>query len=292
MKKPIIKSLDEFYSQTLTGDSFNSSNGVFKVDYKPFSDLSISVGRDPDPSILIKDSRFQVGDFVKGNVQGKKKKIIGEVIEVSKSEDGKSYIIKIQAERDKKSYTLIPGSIEFVEDRGNSTNIMGMNVTARERMAQNAKYSGGNVVWGSLESENRNILPLNPENDNPVEGPFGTGWKIKFVDELPEGTPVFNSLIPDNKEKIIFSLMNDDTDHLKNLLKAAEAYFFITNHDELKEDPIDLKTLMSIIFLEIKNELEPKKILIKHFPESTGRSYGECRDQHLEKAKSMINRFL
>ena len=292
MKKPIIKSLDEFYSQTLTGDSFNSSNGVFKVDYKPFSDLSIAVGRDPDPSILIKDSRFQVGDFVKGNVQGKKKKIIGEVLEVSKSEDGKFYIIKIQAERDKKSYTLIPGSIEFVEDRGNSTNIMGMNVTARERMAQNAKYSGGNVVWGSLESENRNILPLNPENDNSMEGPFGTGWKIKFVDELPEGNPVFNSLVTDNKEKIIFSLMNDDTDHLKNLLKAAEAYFFITDHDELKEDPMDLKTLMSIIFLEIKNELESKKILIKHFPESTGRSYGECRDEHFEKAKSMINRFL
>ena len=292
MKKPIIKSLDEFYSQTLTGDSFNSSNGVFKVDYKPFSDLSITVGRDPDPSILIKDSRFQVGDFVKGNVQGKKKKIIGEVLEVSKSEDGKFYIIKIQAERDKKSYTLIPGSIEFVEDRGNSTNIMGMNVTARERMAQNAKYSGGNVVWGSLESENRNILPLNPENDNSMEGPLGTGWKIKFVDELPEGNPVFNSLVTDNKEKIIFSLMNDDTDHLKNLLKAAEAYFFITDHDELKEDPMDLKTLMSIIFLEIKNELESKKILIKHFPESTGRSYGECRDEHFEKAKTMINRFL
>ena len=40
MKKTHIKSLNEFYSQTLTGDSFNSSNGVFKVNYKPFSDLS------------------------------------------------------------------------------------------------------------------------------------------------------------------------------------------------------------------------------------------------------------
>ena len=91
MKKNLIKSLDEYYSQTISGDSFNSSNGVFKVDYKPYSDLSISMGRDPDPSLLVKDSRFQVGDLVKGNVKGKKKKIIGEVLEVSKSEDGKFY---------------------------------------------------------------------------------------------------------------------------------------------------------------------------------------------------------
>jgi hypothetical protein len=292
MKKTVIKSLDEYYSQTLTGDSFNSSNGVFKVDYKPFSDLSISMGREPDPSILIKDSRFQVGDFVKGNVKGKSKKIIGEIIETSKSEDGKFYIIKIQSERNKKTHTLIPGSIEFVEDRGNSTNVMGVNVSARERMAQNTKYSGGNIVWGSLESENRNIIPLNPETDTPIEGPFGTGWRIRFVDEVPQQNPLFNCLSSDPNEKVIFSTVDSNTEHLKNLLKAAEAFLFLAHHDELKETPIDLRTLMSVIFLEIKNELEPKKILIQNFPETTGKSYGECRDEHFDKAKSMIDRFL
>ena len=292
MKKNVIKSLDEYYSQTLTGDSFNSSNGVFKVDYKPYSDLSISMGRDPDPSLLVKDSRFQVGDLVKGNVRGKKKKIIGEILEVSKSEDGKFYIIKIQSERNKRTYTLIPGSIEFVQDRGNSTNILGVNVNARERMAQNTKYDGGNIVWGSLESENRNIIPLNPETNTSIEGPFGTGWKIKFVESLPQENIIFNCLGSDPKEKTIFSLPNDNTEHLKNLLKAAEAYLYICHHKDLHQNPIDLKTLMSIIFLEIKNELEPKKILIQNFPETTGKSYGECRDAHFNQAKSTLDRFL
>ena len=52
-----IKSLNEYFSQTL-GDSFNSSNGVFKVNYRSYSDLSLPVGRGPDPSLLIKDSFF------------------------------------------------------------------------------------------------------------------------------------------------------------------------------------------------------------------------------------------
>ncbi len=292
MKKNLIKSLDEYYSQTISGDSFNSSNGVFKVDYKPYSDLSISMGRDPDPSLLVKDSRFQVGDLVKGNVKGKKKKIIGEVLEVSKSEDGKFYIIKIQSERNKRTYTLIPGSVEFVADRGNSTNILGVNVNARERMAQNTKYSGGNIVWGSLENETRNIAPLNPEINTPIEGPFGTGWRIKFVENLPQENIMFNCLSSDPNEKTIYSLPNDNTEYLKNLLKAAEAHLFIVHHKDLQQAPIDLKTLMSIIFLEIKNELEPKKILIQNFPETTGKSYGECRDSHFDEAKSMLDRFL
>ena len=105
--KNTIKSLNEYFSQTISGDSFNSSNGVFKVDYKPFQDLSISVGRGPDPSILIKDSVFQIGDLVKGNVQGKKKKVTGEIIETFKQNDGKSYRIKIQGLKDKKIYSLI-----------------------------------------------------------------------------------------------------------------------------------------------------------------------------------------
>jgi hypothetical protein len=292
MKKTIIKSIDEFYSQTLTGDSFNSSNGVFKVDYKPYSDLSISVGRDPDPSILIKDSRFQVGDFVEGNVQGRKKSIKGEVIDVSKSQDGKFYIIKIQSKKNKRTYTLIPGSIEFTEDTGNIKDPMSMNITARERMAQNTKYSGGNVVWGSLENEDRSHISFDPEYSNGMEGPFGTGWKIKFEEQLPQGNKVFGDIISDKENKIMFCLVNDNTEYLKNLLKAAEAYVFLINHEDLSDSSIDLKTLMSIIFLEIKNEVEPKKILIQNFPEITGRSYGESRDEHFEKAKSMIDRFL
>lgn len=286
-----IKSLNEYFSQTLTGDGYNSSNGVFKVNYKPFTDLSVTVGRDPDPSILIKDSRFQVGDFVKGNVRGRKKTVTGEIIEVFKAQDGKSYTIKIQSTKDKKNYTLIPGSIDFVEDRGNTTNSMGMQVNAREKMAQNAKYNGGNIVWGSLEGIDNSDL-INPNKDGIISGPMGTGWKIKLVDELPSGETLLNSAVADPINALIHCLRSNDSDILKNVLKSIESFCFINYHPELEEIEKEIKLLMSILFLELKNEQEAKKNLIQNFPSLSGRSYGESRDENLEKATDIINKFL
>ena len=72
-----IKLINEQFAQTLNGDGFNSSNGVFKVNYKAYSDLSISVGSDSDPTLLVKDSSFQVGDIVKGNTKCVSKKFKG-----------------------------------------------------------------------------------------------------------------------------------------------------------------------------------------------------------------------
>ena len=173
------------------------TNGVFKVNYKAYSDLSIAVGRDADPSLLVKDSAFQVGDIVKGKVKGSAKKIKGEIIDTSKSIDGKSYVIKIQSLKNKKNYTLVPGSIEFCEDRGNSKNVMGMGIDSREKNAQNLKYNGGNVVWGSLENK---VLdhPYSDIEGEAVEGPMGTGWKIQFSEDLPEEDLLFNSFLSFN----------------------------------------------------------------------------------------------
>ena len=92
-----IKLIDEQFAQSINGDGFNSSNGVFKVNYKAYTDLSLAVGRDPDPSLLVKDSVFQVGDVVKGKIKGGNKNATGEVIETKKATDGKSYVIKIQS---------------------------------------------------------------------------------------------------------------------------------------------------------------------------------------------------
>jgi hypothetical protein len=75
-------------------------------------------------------------------------------------------------------------------------------------------------------------------------------------------------------------------------LKAAEAFCFIFYNPELQDLPIDLRSIIAIIFLEMKNEMEAKKHLIKNFSELNQRSYGESRDEHLDKAKSIINSFL
>jgi hypothetical protein len=289
--KRVIKRIDEQFAQSINGDGFNSSNGVFKVNYKAYTDLSLAVGRDADPSLLVKDSVFQIGDIVKGKVKGKSKKVEGEIIETSKSTDGKSYLIKIQAFKDKTTYTLIPGSIEFCEDRGNTKNVMGMGISSREKNAQNLKYNGGNIIWGSLENK---LLdhPYTDVEGEPVEGPMGTGWKIRFVDDIPQDNLIFNSVLATPEEKLMSFSRSAINGSFKELLKAAEAFCYFCYHPELSEEPIDLKALLAVLFLELKNEMEPKKQMIHHFPHLCDKSYGECKDTHSDKAKSIINRFL
>ncbi len=286
-----IKLISEQFAQSINGDGFNSSNGVFKVDYKAYSDLSLAVGRDPDPSLLVKDSVFQMGDIVKGKIKGRNKKISGEVIEVKKSTDGKSYLIKVQALKDKKNYTLTPGSIEFVKDNGNSQNTSGMSIDSREKNAQNLKYNGGNIIWGSME--NKIIDPLYTDiDDKPVSGPMNTGWEIKFVDDLPKEDLIFNSILPDPEKSLMTFSRSAMNPTFLDLLKAAEAFCYFLYHPELSEHPVDLRSLLGVIFLEMKNENDAKKQYIQHFPDLTNRSYGESRDEHHEKAKSIINSFL
>lgn len=289
--KKIIKSIDEQFAQSLNGDGFNSSNGVFKVNYKAYSDLSMAVGRDADPSLLVKDSVFQVGDIVKGKVKGYGKKVKGEIIETSKSTDGKSYIIKIQSDKNKKTYTLIPGSIEFCEDRGNSKNVMSMGISSREKNAQNLKYNGGNIIWGSLENKNLDHPYVDPEG-SAIEGPMGTGWRIKFVDDLPSDNLIFNSVLADPNDNLITLSRSSGNNSFKDILKAAEAFCYFCYHPELLEEPMDLRGILAILFLEIKNELDSKKQMIQNFPDLCKRSYGESRDEHIEKANSILNRFL
>lgn len=289
--KRVIKLINEQFAQSLNGDGFNSSNGVFKVNYKAYSDLSLAVGRDSDPSLLVKDSVFQVGDIVKGKVKGIGKKIKGEVIETSKSNDGKSYIIKIQSLKNKKNYSLIPGSIEFCEDRGNSKNVMGMGIDSREKNAQNLKYNGGNIIWGSLENK---VLdrPYSDVEGVSVEGPMRTGWRIKFSETLPQQNLLFNCVLPLPEENTIYFSRSAMNGTFKDVLKGAEAFCYFFYHPELSNESTDLKTLLSVLFLEIKNEMEAKKYILQNFPDLCNKSYGEAKDENIEKAKEIINRFL
>lgn len=293
MKNRTIKRISEQFAQSLNGDSFNSSNGVFKVTYKPFSDLSISVGRDPDPSLEIKDSSFQIGDFVTGKVNGLKKKKSGEVIGVTKSRDGKFQNIKIKDPESNKTYLLIPGSIDYIEDRGNTKNGLGSTVTSKERGGSNLKYGGGNAIWGSLENQELGDRILSQDiNTGLIEGPMKTGWKVKFEDQLPAGKTLLNSFVIDPSKNTIHSLRNDKLKELTDKIKAIEAHSYIDNHEDLVNMEKELKSILSILFLEIKNELEAKKNLVRHFHEINNMSYGEAKDMYKEKADELIKKFI
>lgn len=290
-----IKLIKEYFAQTIAGDGFNSSNGVFKVNYKAYSDLSIAVGRDADPSLLVKDSAFQIGDIVKGKVHGLDKKVKGEIIETIKAIDGKSYTIKIQSAKDKKTFTLIPGSVEFIQDRGYSRNTMGMSISSREKNAQNLKYDAGNIVWGSLEKRTIDPLYANIE-ESPISGPMGTGWMVQFVDNKTEGhlifDTIFDSILVKKEENLLICPRERVDMDFMDKLKAAEAYCFIFYNPELQDLSEDLRSLIAVIFLEMKNEIEAKKNLIKKFSELNQRSYGEVRDEHFDQAQQIINSFL
>lgn len=289
-----IRRINEYFSQTLSGDGFNSSNGVFKVNYKAFNDLSMSVGRDPDPSQSIKDSAFQIGDLVKGKVKlkGEDKKISGEVIRNKKDEDGKSYIIKIKSFKTNKIYTLIPGTIEFLEDRGNSQNkTLGSTVTQGERSQKNLKYNGGNVVWGSLENEDNEMGE--PLEGDAIEGPMMTGWKIVFVGSLglrkEEGVRILPSCSA-NKDTSTIYFIRGASDN--ETIKAIESYCFMCFNDELQNLDIPTKALLAVKLLDLKNEVEAKKKLIQYFPEICNVSYGETKDAKDSEAEDIIKGFL
>jgi hypothetical protein len=160
-----------------------------------------------------------------------------------------------------------------------------------EKNAQNLKYNGGNIVWGSME--NKIIDPLYTDiDDEPVSGPMNTGWKIKFVDSLPKEDLIFNSILADPEQSLMSFSREGTNDAFNDILKAAEAFCYFIHHPELNEYPIDLKSILGVLFLELKNENDAKKQFIQHFPDLTKRSYGESRDEHHDKAKSIINSFL
>lgn len=119
--------LNEFFQDVgVFGDTYGygGANGVFKVSYKPYKDLSVSVGPDPDVPRHIKGSQFQVGDYVIGRPINAKKMIAGMVIKNILSTDGKNYKyfvqIKTKNKKEEEVVEIVPSTIKFLDmgDRG------------------------------------------------------------------------------------------------------------------------------------------------------------------------------
>ncbi len=117
-----IKSINEFFDVGVFGDTYGygGANGVFKVQYKPYKDLSVTVGPDPNIKRNVKGSEFQVGDIVIGTPINSKEKVAGMVVRSERTPDNKSYRYHVQVHSKKKQkeevLELIPGSVEFVDN--------------------------------------------------------------------------------------------------------------------------------------------------------------------------------
>jgi hypothetical protein len=126
-----LKRIDEFFQDTgAFGDTYGygGANGTFKVSYKPFKDLSVSVGPDKDIKRNIDGSQYQIGDIVIGNVLSSGQKIVGMIVRVEKTSDNKGYkyFVQISPKKSGKKKKMVgekvveisPGTIEFF-DNGN-----------------------------------------------------------------------------------------------------------------------------------------------------------------------------
>lgn len=121
-----ILTLNEFFDTGVFGDTYGygGANGIFKVQYKPYKDLSVSVGPDPRVPRNIPGSKFQVGDIVIGEPINDDKKVAGMVVKNILAPDHKSYRFFVQihtkGKKDQKVLELKPDTVEFVDmgDKG------------------------------------------------------------------------------------------------------------------------------------------------------------------------------
>jgi hypothetical protein len=117
-----IKSINEFFDVGVFGDTYGygGANGIFKIQYKPYKDLSVSVGPDPNIKRNIKGSQFQVGDIVVGQPVDSEKKVAGMIVRSERTPDNKSYRYFVQVrskgKKTEEVLELIPNSVEFVDN--------------------------------------------------------------------------------------------------------------------------------------------------------------------------------
>jgi hypothetical protein len=100
-----MKHLKSIYEDFAGGDNaygdtygFGGANGILKINYKPFADLSVSVGRDPNIPNDVKGAKFQIGDAVIGKSINPKddKKYNGVIVRSFRTPDNREYRYFIQ----------------------------------------------------------------------------------------------------------------------------------------------------------------------------------------------------
>lgn len=152
-----ITPINEYFQDVgVFGDTYGygGANGVFKVTYKPYKDLSVTVGPDPNVPRDKKGSEFQVGDYVEAKPINSKKKIAGMVIKRVLTTDGKNYKyfvqIKTKNKKEEDVVEVVPSTIKFIEggDRGFKQKAAKFNMDAAAGDAYNSPYVYNNDVGG------------------------------------------------------------------------------------------------------------------------------------------------
>lgn len=128
-----IKSINEDFGgeSGAFGDTYGygGANGVLKINYKPFSDLSVSVGTDPNMKTDVKGSEYKIGDVIIAEPLDSKSKVTGVIVRSFRNPDNIQYRYFIQVyNKGKKTERVIEvksDSIKFAEggEHGNMATV-------------------------------------------------------------------------------------------------------------------------------------------------------------------------
>lgn len=300
-----IKRLNEQFSQTFSGDGFNSSNGVFKVKYKAYDDLSQSRGREINPYDHIAGEEIQTGDQVKARVRGKKDPVHAEVISVRRTSNGKGSVFTIKDLKTNRIYRLPSFALQLFADHGNvitKGNSGGATSSNREKFLTSLKYNAGNFVWSSLESKGANtkIDSLLKEGDNNLGRPgiIDPSISIELIDDK---NPDYNKYmenfkklgiiysIPEEKRIVInkndpdFKKLNDS--HLITMEAVEIAKQMSSGRKDIDEKYQDI---LAAQILRNKGHKDSYKLIASNFMKKHGISYGECADDFVPTMKEYL----
>jgi len=145
--------INEFESAFGDTYGYGGANGILKINYKPFDDLSISVGQDPDIETTVKGSEFQIGDVVIAQPLKSKKKLTGVIVRAFRNPDNREYRYFIQVyNKGKKTERVIEvksDNIKFAQggDHGN----METKSKSKNNAVPDGKYYNSKTVYNASE---------------------------------------------------------------------------------------------------------------------------------------------
>lgn len=297
----MIKRLNEQFAQTFSGDGFNSSNGVFRVRYKSYSDLSQARGREDHPYDYVKGEEFQPGDIVMAKVKNLKSKIKAEIVSTARTSDGKRTVFKIKSLADNKIYTVPLYAVEFSDDKGNVSkkNMGASTISNRQKFLTGLKYNNGNFIWGSLESKSNSKTDiLLQEGSTRMERPgiIDPSIKVVLIDtnipDYDQHIENFKKLglvysVPENKTLFVhkadpnFAKLTDS--HLIVIEAVEVAKNISKNHSDKR-----FQDVLAAQILRNKGLKEAYKIIASNFEKKHGVSYGESLDELMSEISGYL----
>jgi len=297
----MIKRLNEQFAQTFAGDGFNSSNGVFRVRYKSFDDLSQARGRELHPYDYVKGEEYQTGDIVLAKIKNLGNKIKAEIVSTARTADGKRTVFKIRSIENNKIYTVPVYALEFSNDQGNISkkNMGASTISNRQKFLTGLKYNNGNFIWGSLESKtNPKTDILLQEGSGKMERPgiIDPTVKVVLIDtNLPDYDQHIENfkklgivyIVPENKTLYIHKSDPNFSKLTDNHLVVIEA---IEIAKMLNKDQGDsrIHDILAAQILRKKGLKEAYKIIASNFEKKHGVSYGESLDELLSQVEGYL----